>query len=221
MRAYRSPAETRFSAVFSSATTRMQSAGQAAAHKEQPTHFSSPFSCRCSRWRPRKRGYTGRLYSGYCWVIGFRKICRKVTPNPFSDPKGCALIRRPFRLPSEATGQADSAKNAQHFLRRGTVGPSEGHHQDRGHEGVQRRHRQQHLPAEPHQLVVAEAGHSRPDPHEDEDEGAELDEEPDRPGQPGSAPAAEEERRGEPRERDHVDVLGHLEEAEAHAGVLG
>ena len=50
------PAETRFSAVFSSATTRMQSAGHAAAQREQPTHFSSPFSCLCRRCRPRKRG---------------------------------------------------------------------------------------------------------------------------------------------------------------------
>ena len=40
---------------------RIVAAGQAAAHSEQPTHFSSPFSCRCRRWRPRKRGYTGRL----------------------------------------------------------------------------------------------------------------------------------------------------------------
>ena len=55
--AYRSPALTRFSGVFSAATTRMQSAGQAAAHSEQPTHFSSPVSSnRCSLWRPRKRG---------------------------------------------------------------------------------------------------------------------------------------------------------------------
>ena len=56
MRAYRSPAETRLSVVFSAATTRMQSAGHAAAQSEQPTHFSSPFWCRQSRCRPRKRG---------------------------------------------------------------------------------------------------------------------------------------------------------------------
>ena len=36
---------------------RGESAGQAAAHSEQPTHFSRPVSSkRCSRWRPRKRG---------------------------------------------------------------------------------------------------------------------------------------------------------------------
>src|SRR3954453_6393141 len=84
MRAYRSPGETRLSGVFSAATTRMQSAGHAAAQSEQPTHFSSPFSCVCSRCRPRKRGETGRLYSGYCCVIGFLKTCFKVTPKPFS-----------------------------------------------------------------------------------------------------------------------------------------
>ena len=28
----------------------------AAAQSEQPTHFSSPFACTCSRCRPRKRG---------------------------------------------------------------------------------------------------------------------------------------------------------------------
>ena len=43
----------------------MQSAGHAAAHSEQPTHFSSPFSCFHRRWRPRKRGYSGRFASYY------------------------------------------------------------------------------------------------------------------------------------------------------------
>ena len=60
MRAYRSPAETRFAAVFSAGTTRMQSAGQAAAQSEQPMHFSSPFSCRFSRWRPLYPRFRGR-----------------------------------------------------------------------------------------------------------------------------------------------------------------
>jgi DNA-directed RNA polymerase beta' subunit len=75
-------------AMRSSATTRMQSAGHAAAQSEQPTHFSSPFACRWSRWRPRKRGYTGRLNSGYCCVIGCLKMCLNVTPKPFSVPNG-------------------------------------------------------------------------------------------------------------------------------------
>src|SRR6266511_5355700 len=121
MRAYRSPAETRLSGVFSAATTRMQSAGQAAAQSEQPTHFSSPFSWRHSRWRPRKRGYTGRLYSGYCCVIGFLKICLNVTAKPLTGAKAA-------------------------------VNPD---HQEGGDERVDRRHGQEDLPAELHQLVVA------------------------------------------------------------------
>src|SRR3954447_7906334 len=69
--AYRSPADTRFSGEFSAATTRMQSAGQAAAHSQQPTHFSRPVSWK--RWSlcgPRKRGYTGTFSSGYWMVFG-------------------------------------------------------------------------------------------------------------------------------------------------------
>src|SRR3954464_13352776 len=82
MRAYRPPPETRLSGVFSAATTRMQSAGHAAAQSEQPTHFSSPFSCSQRRWRPRKRGLPGRFDSVYCCVIGFLKTCFSVTPKP-------------------------------------------------------------------------------------------------------------------------------------------
>ena len=50
------PAENTPDNRVSAGTTRMQSAGQAAAQREQPTHFSSPFSKRLSRCRPRKRG---------------------------------------------------------------------------------------------------------------------------------------------------------------------
>src|ERR687884_723417 len=151
MRAYRSPAETRLSAVFSAATTRMQSAGQAAAHSEQPTHFSSPFSWRQRRWRPRKRGYTGRLYSGYCCVIGFLKICLKVTPKPLIVVNGCGLI---------------------------SVGPDDDEGRD---ERVQRRRRQEDLPAEAHQLVVAQPRQRRAQPDEQEQEDRQLDHEPERP----------------------------------------
>src|ERR1044072_9832080 len=107
-RAYRAPAETRWSAVFSAATTRMQSAGQAAAHREQPTHFSSPFSCVWSRWRPRKRGYTGRMYSGYCCVIGFLKICLKVTPKPLTLSSGFGLTRPPHDQRVDRSVQTDA-----------------------------------------------------------------------------------------------------------------
>ena len=49
----------------------MQSAGHAAAHSEQPTHFSRPVSSkRCRRWRPRKRGETGVFSSGDWMGVG-------------------------------------------------------------------------------------------------------------------------------------------------------
>jgi NADH-quinone oxidoreductase subunit I len=42
------PAENTPDNRVSAGTTRMQSAGHAAAQSEQPTHFSRPFSCRFS-----------------------------------------------------------------------------------------------------------------------------------------------------------------------------
>src|SRR3954447_2973591 len=123
----------------------MQSAGHAAAHREQPTHFSSPLWWRHRRWRPRKRGYTGRLYSGYCCVIGFLKICLNVTPKPRIVLNGCGLI---------------------------SVRPDDDEGRD---ERVQRRGREQDLPAEAHQLVVAKAWQRRPQPDEQEQEDRQLE----------------------------------------------
>src|SRR5436309_6346302 len=174
-RAYRTPADTWLTCVSSSATTRMQSAGHAAAQSEQPTHFSSPLRWRCSRWRPRNRGYTGRLYSGYCCVIGFLKSCLNVTAKPLTLSIGCGLI---------------------------SVHPD---HEKRGDDGVDRRDGQQHLPPESHQLVVPEAGHRRAHPDEERHQQEELDEEPQRPERRvGAVPAGEEERHGKRGERDQV-----------------
>ena len=36
-----------------------------------------------------RRGYTGRLNSGYCCVMGFLKMCLKAFPKPLSVPNGC------------------------------------------------------------------------------------------------------------------------------------
>src|SRR6202007_548284 len=83
--AWRPPADTRFSGVFSAATTRMQSAGHAAAHSEQPTHFSRPVSS--ERWRlgrAGKRGYTGVFSSGYWIVTGPSAIRANVVFSPRS-----------------------------------------------------------------------------------------------------------------------------------------
>ena len=35
------------------------------------------------------------MYSGYCCVIGLRKICLKVTPKPFKVSIGCGLMPAP------------------------------------------------------------------------------------------------------------------------------
>src|SRR3954453_1366640 len=131
----------------------MQSAGRAAAQREQPTHFSSPFSWTFRRWRPRKRGYTGRLYSGYCCVIGFLKTCLRVTPKPLSV----------FGI--TAIG----------------LSPSDQHHEEGRRERVERRDGQQHLPPEPHQLVVAQPRQRRAQPDEGRDEDEQLEDEPERP----------------------------------------
>src|SRR3954463_15034830 len=149
----------------------MQSAGHAAAQSEHPTPFSSPFSCRCSRCRPRKRGYSGRLYSGYCCVIGFLKICFSVTPKPRTESNGCGLTRASL----------------------------DQHHEEARHYRVDRRDREEHLPAEAHQLVVPQPRERRADPDEDADDQEHLEHEPERPEvvPEEEVPAVEEERRGQ------------------------
>src|SRR5215210_4424350 len=150
----------------------MQSAGQAAAQSEQPTHFSSPFSWRWRMWRPRKRGYTGRLYSGYCSVTGFRNRCRKVTPKP--------LI--------ESTTAISLLEREEHG----------------GDDEVQRGDREEHLPADAHEAVVAHSRERRAHPDRDEDEERHLEQHPHRPRQERPLVAAQEQHRGERRERDEA-----------------
>src|SRR5438105_889076 len=153
----------RCSGVFSAATTRMQSAGQAAAHSEQPTHFSSPVSSkRCSRWRPRKRGYTGTFSSGYWIVFGPSMMREKVVFRPRSvSPKARYAPPAP-----PGSGPRWTAIVSLPGSQAMSVG---GDDQDRGDEGVDGRERQQDLPAEAHQLVVAQARQRRADPDEQHD----------------------------------------------------
>src|SRR5919107_1896879 len=70
----------------------MASAGQAQAHSSQPTHFSSPSGCRLSTCRPWYRGLVTLGSNGYCSVVTLRKICAKVTPNPW-EGAGSRLSR--------------------------------------------------------------------------------------------------------------------------------
>ena len=94
------------------------------------------------------------------------------------------------------------------------------------------RDRDEELPADRHQLVVADPRQraAQPDVAEQQDE--DLDHEPQhrppaavraRPQRqrPGRPPAAEEQRGGQRGDRRHVDVLGQVEHRELHRRVLG
>ena len=97
------------------------------------------------------------------------------------------------------------------------------------------RDRDQHLPAEVHQLVVAQPGQRRPQPHVDVEEDEQLQDEPDhaleavgdqrdvgRPVAEGQwLRAAEEQRDDDRAHRDRVHELGEEEQREAERRVLG
>src|SRR5579875_793493 len=94
------------------------------------------------------------------------------------------------------------------------------------------RQRDQHLPADRHELVVADPGQGAAQPDVAEQQDEDLDQEPqqrppvavgarpqrDRPRRP---PAAEEQRGRQRGDRGHVDVLGEVEHGELHRRVLG
>ena len=88
---------------------------------------------------------------------------------------------------------------------------------------VDGRERQQDLPAEAHQLVVAQPGQRGADPDEDEDQRQDLGDHPDRveEARARAHPAAEEEGHGDGRDHEHLQVLGQQVGAEAHPAVLG
>src|SRR2546423_8040457 len=165
----------------------MHFAGQAAAQSEQPTHFSSPVSSkRCIRWRPRKRGYTGVFSSGY-WIVtvpsGTRANTvarpRRVMPNarytppspPGSGPRSTSITESGGgygliygHLPTDVQRRLGAWGEAAD----GGRCPSGHDHQDRRDQDVQGGERQQDLPAERHELVVAEARQRSPNPDEED-----------------------------------------------------
>ena len=92
------------------------------------------------------------------------------------------------------------------------------------------RDRDQHLPAEVHQLVVAQAGQRRPQPDVDVQEDEHLGDEPDRALEAAGDRAgcrnerlrpAEEQRDDDAAHRDRVHELGEEEQGEAERRVLG
>src|SRR2546423_10914705 len=205
--AKRSPAEIRFSGVFSAATTRMQSAGQAAAHSEQPTHFSSPVSSkRWSLWRPRKRGYTGTFSSGYWTVTGPSTMRMNVVLRPRSVSPNARYA------PPAPPGSGPRWTSTTSSPGLQVIGPPASvrrHHENRRDKRIQGCHGQQDLPPEAHQLVVAQARHRRPDPDEQDDEEEHLDEDHEgvdpsgRVDPEGQQPPAEEHRGGDARDHEH------------------
>src|SRR5580765_259163 len=94
-------------------------------------------------------------------------------------------------------------------------------------------HRNEGLPAQPHDLVVAVAWEGGTEPQEQEYEAEHLQEQPQETRVPEEGvtqaqritlqwplPAAEEEHGGEGRDQDHVGILGQEEQREGDAGVL-
>src|SRR5207244_4517876 len=179
MRAYLSPADTRLPGVFSAATTRMQSAGHAAAQSEQPTHFSRPawapfWGMSSKRWslcRPLKRGYTGVFSSGYSTVAAGSAKRPSVVKRPRTVSRNVRQVPRtaPGRGVRCTTTTASPGFHVETARGEGWPGISvRGHHEDGGHECVHGRERQEHLPAEAHQLVVAQARERGAHPDEQE-----------------------------------------------------
>src|SRR3984957_20594508 len=108
----------------------MHPTGQAAAQSSQPMQRSSPLSYRCRMWRPRWRGATGFCSSGYWIVIGFVPIFFKVNIKP------CASSLITSASPSFLGPQRDDRA---------------------GDDDVDEPEREQHLPAEVHEPVGAQA----------------------------------------------------------------
>src|SRR5882724_12193025 len=86
------------------------------------------------------------------------------------------------------------------------------------------RHRDQDLPAETHDLVIAVARKSRPEPEEKEQRAENLEPEPEEAWRPENRsadarvsgeraqPAAKEKHRGQRRDQDHVRVFSQKEQ---------
>src|SRR5215211_5383777 len=135
---------------------------------------------------PRLRSGSGRLYSGYWRVIFCPKRCLSVTPIP-------------FKIPCPNCGTSDNLLQDQH--RRGDD------------EQVDQRQRDEHLPAEIHELVHPEAWDAPPDPLKREHDERRLEAEPDPVERPEiqerewRLPSAEEQRRADRAHQAHRGEL--------------
>src|SRR5665809_20357 len=189
----------------------MHQSGHSRAHSMHTVQFSS-----LSAITPRVRGERSCLTSGY-WMTALRlKRCLSSTAIPLSSPMPKPGLR--------ALSSLSSTSSAIRFLASWAVeNPCAGHQDQR--EGQW----DEDLPRELLQLILAQAWERESDPQQQKDHERGLDEEPQHAGDylerlPGNdrLVPAEEQRRADRRERNHVRRLGEEEpKDEAHAGVLG
>ena len=167
---------------------------------------------RSSSARARSRGTRARSHA---WRPAGGSARPRSRPRRDATRRAARARRR--TSPAAARSRGSSA-------RRPSVGR---HHDDRRHECVERGQRQQHLPAEAHQLVVAQARKRGPGPDEQERDDRHLGQHHERVHPPRrmdperQQPAAEEDRRDHARHHQHVQVLGEVVGGEAPAAVLG
>src|SRR5688572_32916663 len=113
------------------------SAGHTASHSLHAMQRSSPLGYRRSACSPRKRGLIGVFSSGNCTVIFRANRCRPVSIRPLTSSTSRKVLKSPFiRSCPPPYPERRLHPRAKHD----NPGDGEG---------------QEHLPAEPHDLVVA------------------------------------------------------------------
>src|SRR5579863_3069943 len=136
------------------------SAGHTASHSLQAMQRSSPFGYRRSACSPRKRTDCGVFSSGYCTVTLRRNSERAVTDSPASNSVSMNVL---IGLAIAISG----------FPGAEVIPAHQGFHRD-PHQG----HRNEKLPAQAHDLVVAVAREGGAKPQEQEQQREYLDEQP-------------------------------------------
>src|SRR3990172_7895160 len=126
------------------------------------------------------------------------------------------------------TGRSNMLRKVIHIPRKIPKKPtstSPDHNTDGGQRHAEQRQREQDLPAEGHQPVIAETRQRRSKPDHQKQERNDLDRQPNRPQQghlvhPRAAIAAQKEGGGDGADADHLVVLGHEEQGELHSRKL-
>src|SRR5256885_14477374 len=127
----------------------MASAGHTASHSLQAMQRSSPFGYRRRACSPRKRVLIGVLTSGNYPVILHLKRWRPVSAIPFTSSTSRKVLKNSRILSITKSPYVPGCL-----------------HPHRDHDQPHDRERYEHLPAQPHDLVVAVARERRPEPQE-------------------------------------------------------